>query len=76
MIFVRHARSSSNILFLDLKIECTFHQLRREQRQASMVEPQRKTLGDFALPDITENSGGIIAPTIAINNFEINPSVI
>ena len=30
-----------------------------------MADPPRRTLGDFAMPNITENFGGIVAPTIA-----------
>ena len=37
---------------------------------------ERRTLGDFAMPNITDNNGSIVAPTIANNNFEIKPSVI
>ena len=56
----------------------------REQRQSVlnqqnlniMAEPKRRTLGDFAMPDITGNFGGIVAPSIANNNFEIKPSII
>ena len=73
---MRRVYSSSNILLFDPEIECTFHQLCKEQRQANIGEPQRRTLGTFALPDITKNSRGIVAPTIANNNFKIKPSVI
>ena len=41
-----------------------------------MVEPERQTLGNFAMPDITGNFRGIVAPSIANNNFEIKPSII
>ena len=41
-----------------------------------MAQPERRTLGDFAMPDISSNFGGIVAPTIANNNFEIKPSII
>ena len=60
MISMRSVRSSSNILFFVLEIERNFHQLHNEQRLVNMVEPQRRTLGNFALPDITENYGGTI----------------
>ena len=76
MISMRLALNSSNILFFDPQIECIFHHLRMEQRQVNMAEPQRRTLDNFTLTDITKNSGGIVAPTIANNNFEIKLSVI
>ena len=41
-----------------------------------MAQPERRTLGDFAMPDISNNFGGIVAPTIANNNFEIKLSII
>ena len=41
-----------------------------------MVEPERRTLGDFAMPKISKGFGGIVAPTIANNNFKIKPSII
>ena len=41
-----------------------------------MAEPERQTLGDFAMPDVTSNFGGIMTPLIANNNFEIKPSII
>ena len=41
-----------------------------------MVEPERRTLGDFAMSDITGNFGGIVASSIANNNFEIKPNII
>ena len=41
-----------------------------------MAELVRRTLGDFAMPDIMGNFGGIVAPSIANNNFEIKPSII
>ena len=33
-------------------------------------------MGDFVMSDITGNFGGIVAPSIANNNFEIKPSII
>ena len=41
-----------------------------------MAQPERRTLGDFAMPDILSNFSGIVAPTIANNNFEIKLSII
>ena len=41
-----------------------------------MAQPERRTLGDFAMPDISGSFGGIVAPTISNNNFEIKPSII
>ena len=41
-----------------------------------MAESERQTLGDFVMPNITSNFGGIMAPSIANNNFEIKPSII
>ena len=41
-----------------------------------MAQPERRTLGDFAMPDISGSFGGIVASTIANNNFEIKPSII
>ena len=41
-----------------------------------MAQPERRTLGDFAMPDISGSFGGIVAPAIANNNFEIKPSII
>ena len=41
-----------------------------------MTEPKRCTLGDFAMLDIIGNFGGIMAPSIANNNFKIKPSII
>ena len=41
-----------------------------------MAEPERRTLGDFVMPDISGSFGGIVAPAIANNNFEIKSSII
>ena len=41
-----------------------------------MAQPERRTLGDFVMPDISSNFGGIVASTIANNNFDIKPSII
>ena len=81
---MRLSRSASDILHFDPEIELTLRALHREQRQRNlnqqnlntMEEPERRTLGDFAMPDVTGNFGGIVAPSIANNNFEIKPSVI
>ena len=75
--------SDSNLNF-DPDIDLTICALRREQRQRRknqlnlnrMAQPERRTLGDFVMPDISCSFGGIMAPTIANNNFEIKPSII
>ena len=75
--------SDSNLNF-DLGIDLTIRALRREQRQRRenqhnlnrMAQPEMKTLGDFAMPDISGSFGGIVAPSITNNNFEIKPSII
>ena len=41
-----------------------------------MAQLERRTFGDFAMPDILGSFGGIMAPAIANNNFEIKPSII
>ena len=73
--------SDSNLNF-DPEIDLTLRVLRREQRQRRknqlnrMAQPERRTLGDFAMPDISGSFGGIVAPAIVNNNFEIKPSII
>ena len=75
---------SDNNLYFDPEINLLIRDLRREQRQRSenqpnlnnMAQPERRTLGDFTMIDISSNFGGIVAPTIANNNFEIKPSII
>ena len=75
---------SDNNLFFDPELELSLRALRREQRAIQeaqsnlnrMAQPERRTLGDFAKPDISGSFGGIVAPTIANNNFEIKPSII
>ena len=75
---------SDNTLYFDPEIDLTLRALRREQRFRqenqsnlnTMAQPERRTLGDFAKPDISGSFGGIVAPTIANNNFEIKPSII
>ena len=75
---------SDNNLCFDPEINLLTRNLRREQRQRgenqrnsnNMAQPKRRTLGDFAMPDISGSFGGIVAPAIANNNFEIKPSVI
>ena len=78
-------RSSSDIrLYFDPEIELTLCNLRRDQRDRrdnrfnlnNMAQSERRTLGDFAMPDISGSFGGIVAPSIANNNFEIKPSII
>ena len=72
----------SNLNF-DLEIDLTLRALCREQRQRRenqfnlnrMAQPERRTLGNFAMPDISGSFGGIVAPAIANNNFEIKPSI-
>ena len=81
---MRLSRSANDILNFDPKIELTLCALSRKQKKRVlnqqnlniMAEPERRTLGDFAMPDITGNFGGIVAPSIANNNFEIKPSII
>ena len=41
-----------------------------------MAQPERRTLGDFVMPDISGSFGGIVAPSITNNNFKIKPSII
>ena len=75
--------SDSNLNF-DPEIDLTLRALRREQRQRRdnqlnlnrMAQPERRTLGDFAMLDISSSFEGIVAPTIANNNFKIKPSII
>ena len=76
--------TSDNNLNFDPDIDLTICALRREQRQRrenqlnlnNMVLPERRTLGDFTMPDISGSFGGIVAPAITNNNFEIKPSII
>ena len=75
---------SDNNLYFDPEINLLICDLRKEQRQTrenqpnlnNMAQPERRILGDFAMPDISSNFGGIVALTIANNNFEIKPSII
>ena len=74
------------IIFLnfDPDIDLTICAIRREQRKRrenqpnlnNMAQPERRTLGDFAMPDISGSFGGIVAQAITNNNFEIKPSII
>ena len=76
--------TSDSNLFFNPEINLTIRALRREQRQKrenqlnlnNMAQPERRMLGYFAMPDISGSFGGIVAPTIANNNFEIKPSII
>ena len=80
---LNRSTSDSN-LFFDPEIDLTIRTLRREQRKIrenqlnlnNMAQPKRRMLGDFAMPDISGSFSGIVAPTIANNNFEIKPSII
>ena len=75
--------SDSNLNF-DPKIDLTLRVLCREQRKRRenqlnldrMAQPERRTLGDFVMPNISGSFGRIVAPAIANNNFEIKPSII
>ena len=73
--------SDSNLNF-DPEIDLTLRALRREQRQRKenqfnrMAQLERRTLGDFPIPDTSGSFGGIVAPAIANNNFEIKPCII
>ena len=66
---MRLSRSASDILYFDPKIELTLRALYREQRQRNlnqqnlniMAEPERRTLGDFIMPNVTGNFRGIVA---------------
>ena len=81
---MRLSKSASDILHFDPEIELTLCGLCREQRQRNlnqqnldiMTELERRTLGDFTMPDVTGNFGGIVAPSIANNNFKFKPSII
>ena len=76
--------TSDNNLNFDPEIDLTLRALHREQRQRRenqlnlnrMAQLKRRTLGDFAMPDILGSFGGIVAPAIANNNFKIKPSII
>ena len=80
---ITRSTSDSNLTF-DTEINLTLRALRREQRQKRenqfnlnrMAQPERRTLGDFAMPDISGSFGGIVAPAIANKNFKIKPSII
>ena len=75
--------SDSNLNF-DPEIDLTLHALHREQRQRRenqfnlnrMAQLERRTLGDFAIPDVSSSFDEIVAPSIANNNFEIKLSII
>ena len=75
---------SDNNLYFDPEIDLLIRNLRREQRQRrenqlnlnDMAQPERRTLGDFAMPDVSGSFRGIVAPAISNNNFEIKPSII
>ena len=68
-----------NNLYFDPEIDLLIWNLRREQRQRrenlqnsnNMAQPEIRTLGDFAMPDISGSFSGIVAPAIANNNFEV-----
>ena len=68
---------SDNNLYFDPEIDLLIRNLHREQRQRkenirnsnNMAQPERRTLGDFAMPDISGSFGDIVAPALA--NFEI-----
>ena len=57
--------TSNNNLNFDPKIDLTIPALGREQRQRrenqlnlnNMAQPKRRTLGDFAMPDISDSFG-------------------
>ena len=66
--------SDSNLNFdpetdLILRALCREQRLRRENQFNRMAQLERRTLGDFAMPDISGSFGGIVAPAIANNNF-------
>ena len=69
--------SSDSRIYFDPEIELTLRNLRRNQRNTGenqlnlndMAQPERRTLGDFAMPDVSSSFGGIVAPAIANNNF-------
>ena len=80
---MRRSRSSNSLAQIDPDPERTFRQLLREQKRrererqmAQQQQPQRRTLAEFALPDVSDNSGGIVAPNVETQNFEIKPSII
>ena len=76
--------ASDNTLYFDPEIDLTLRALHRDQRYRrvnrqnlnNMAEQERRTLGDFAMTNISGSFGGIVAPTIANNNFEIKLSFI
>ena len=76
--------TSDNNLNFDPDIDLTIRALRMEQRQTrenqpnlnNMAQPERRMLGDFAMPDISGSFEGIVPPAIANNNFDIKPSII
>ena len=76
--------TSDSRLYFDSEIELTLRTLRRKQRHKrenqpyfnNMAQPERRTLGDFTMPDVSSSFGGIVALAIANNNFEIKPSII
>ena len=76
--------NSDNNLNFDPEIDLNIRSLRMEQKQRrenqlnlnNMAQPKRRTLGDFAMSDISGSFKGIMAPAIAKNNFEIKPSII
>ena len=76
--------TSDSNLYFDPEIELTLRALCREQRHRrenqpyfdNMDQPERRMLGDFAMPDISGSFRGIVTPAIANNNFKIKPSII
>ena len=76
--------TSDNNLNFDSEIDLTIRALCREERQRiknqpnlnNMAQSESRKLGNFVMPDILGSFGGIVAPTIANNNFEIKLSII
>ena len=45
---------------LSLRALCREQRQRRENQSNKMAQPERRTLGDFAMPDISGSFGGIV----------------
>ena len=77
---IRRSLSDNHILLFNPKIELTLRAIRRTRRQDNMANNQqlgeRRTLADYVMPTMTNESGGIVIPDVGDRHFELKPAII
>ncbi len=65
---IRRSHSETSLLFYP-EIERFARENRRKRREEQAMADNRRTIGDFIMPSITNESGGIVVPEVTNQHF-------